>query len=91
MKKDQIDLQVAQALAALDTMATVWAAKVGLRDMVRLIMLRQMPDCEDRLVALLKQAHVEGLYAGGVAQENWHVQHADQSVLNSPLKSKEKS
>lgn len=51
-----------RALAALDAMAETWAAKVGLRQAVRSIL--EKPDCENRLIEFIKQAHVEGLYKG---------------------------
>ena len=58
----QNDQATERALAALDSMATVWAAKVGLREAVRAILATS--DREDRLVAFIKQAHAEGLYEG---------------------------
>lgn len=56
-----------RAMAALDTMAEVWAAKfkgggLGLRDAVRVMLA--CPDREDRILCLIKQAHVEGLFDG---------------------------
>lgn len=55
------------AMAALDTMAEVWAAKfqakgLGLRGAVRVMLA--CPDAEDRLLNLIKQAHAEGLFDG---------------------------
>lgn len=59
---DQIDEKTARALAALDTMASLWAIKVGARNAIRLMM--SLPDAEDRILAFLTQAHAEGLYEG---------------------------
>jgi hypothetical protein len=51
-----------RALAALDAMATTWAAQFDIRSAVKTMMAK--PDAHDRLIAFIKQAHVEGLYAG---------------------------
>lgn len=59
---DQPDEKTARALAALDTMASLWAIKVGARNAIRLMM--SCPDAEDRILAYLTQAHAEGLYEG---------------------------
>lgn len=59
--------QVARALAALDTMAAVWAAKFDIRRAVKVMM--SLPDGEDRLIAFIKQAHVEGLYEGRTSHD----------------------
>lgn len=54
--------KIDRAMAALDAMATVWAATFGLRAAVRSIMTRA--DSEIRLIEFIKHAHAEGLYAG---------------------------
>lgn len=54
--------KTARGMAALDTMATVWAAGFDIRGAVKAMM--SLPDGEDRLIAFVKQAHVEGLYEG---------------------------
>lgn len=51
-----------KAMAALDTMATVWAASFDIRKTVNV--MKSLPDGTDRLIAFIKQAHCEGLYAG---------------------------
>jgi hypothetical protein len=51
-----------RAIAALDAMATTWAAQFDIRKAVATMM--DAPDAQDRLIAFIKQAHVEGLYAG---------------------------
>lgn len=56
------DESVKKALAALDTLATVWAAGFDLRGAVRA--MRALPDGEDRLIAFVKQAWCEGAYEG---------------------------
>lgn len=62
MADHQPDEKTARALAALDTMASLWAIRVGARNAIRLMM--SLPDAEDRLVAFLTHAHAEGLYEG---------------------------
>ena len=54
--------KVAKAMAALDAMATVWAASFDIRQAV--CAMKSLPDGDDRLSAFIKQAHCEGLYAG---------------------------
>ena len=61
MEREAAD-PVARALAALDAMATIWAAQTGLR--VNLRVLLQSPDMEQRMFDFVKQAYAEGLYAG---------------------------
>ena len=61
------DFVTDKAMAALDTMAEVWAAKfqaggTNLRGAVRVMLA--CPDAEDRLLRLIKQAHAEGLFEG---------------------------
>lgn len=61
------DAKTDRAMAALDTMAEVWAAKfqaagTNLRDAVRAMLA--CPDAEDRLLNLVKHAHAEGLFDG---------------------------
>lgn len=51
-----------KAMAALDTMATIWAAQFDIRQAVAAMM--KLPDGENRLIAFIKHAHAEGLYAG---------------------------
>lgn len=58
LEKEAVD----RGMAALDTMATVWAAGTDLRGNVRKLLAT--PDCEDRLVAFVKLAYAEGLYDG---------------------------
>jgi len=63
---DLTERQVAQALFALDVMADEWAENTNLRALVR-------PCCStdetaDKLVGLMKQAWVEGAYAGRISQ-----------------------
>ena len=59
---DHPDDKTARALAALDTMASLWAVKVNARNAIRLMM--SLPDAEDRILAFVTQAHAEGLYEG---------------------------
>lgn len=59
--------KTARAIAALDTMATIWAATFDIRKAVKSMTL--LPDGEDRLIAFIKQGHVEGLYAGRTSHE----------------------
>lgn len=54
--------QIDRAMAALDAMATTWAAGFDLRGAVRAMMA--LPDGEQRLIDFIKHAHGEGLYAG---------------------------
>ncbi|WP_371438341.1 hypothetical protein [Polaromonas sp.] len=54
--------KTSRAMAALDTMATTWAMTFDIRRAVKAMM--SLPDGEDRLIAFIKQAHCEGLYAG---------------------------
>ena len=54
--------KVAKAMAALDTMATMWAAGFDIRKAVNA--MKSLPDGDDRLIAFIKQAHCEGLYSG---------------------------
>lgn len=61
-------VKVDRAMAALDTMATVWAAQFNLRQAVQAMMT--LPDGEERLIALVKQAHCEGLYAGRMSHRD---------------------
>jgi hypothetical protein len=56
------DPKTTKALAALDTMAAVWAAKTNARHAVRVMLA--CPDAEDRLMAYLQHAHAEGLFEG---------------------------
>lgn len=67
--------QVARAMAALDAMATMWAAQFDIRAAVKAMMV--LPDGEDRLIAFIKHAHAEGLYAGRMS-------HRD-SPVSTPL------
>lgn len=62
MADHQPDEKTARALAALDTMASLWAIRVGARNAIRLMM--SLPDAEDRILAFLTHAHAEGLYEG---------------------------
>lgn len=57
-----------RALAALDTMATVWAAQFDIRRAVRAMI--SLPDGDDRLIAFIKHAHAEGLYDGFTARQD---------------------
>ncbi len=66
---------VQRAMAALDTMATVWAAQVNLRFAVEAFL--KCPDAADRLCAFIKHAHAEGLYAGRMS-------HHDHPVTLAP-------
>ena len=59
---DAPDPKAARAMAALDTMAAVWAAKVDARGAVRAMLA--CADAEDRLLNYVKQAHCEGLFEG---------------------------
>ena len=61
------EVQVARALSALDAMATIWAAQFDIRRAVKAMM--SLPDGEDRLIAFVKQAHMEGLYAGRISND----------------------
>lgn len=65
---DSDEAQVARALSALDAMATIWAAQFDIRMAVKAMM--SLPDGEDRLIAFIKHAHVEGLYAGRISHED---------------------
>jgi hypothetical protein len=61
------DAKTGRAMAALDTMAEMWAAKfqaagTNLRGAVRVMLA--CPDAETRLLQLIKQAHAEGLFEG---------------------------
>jgi hypothetical protein len=56
------DEKLQRAMAALDTMATVWAAQINLRHAVQVFL--GCRDAEDRLVEFIKHAHAEGLYLG---------------------------
>lgn len=56
------DQKTARALAALDAMATTWAATFDIRKAVEA--MASLPDGTDRLIAFVKQAYCEGLYAG---------------------------
>jgi hypothetical protein len=53
-----------KALAALDTMTEIWAAKVDLRSMVKTMLGVPEQHREDQVMKLVKQAHAEGLYEG---------------------------
>ena len=57
-----------RALAALDAMAALWAAGFDIRTGVRAMMSK--PDGEDRLIAFIKQAYCEGLYAGRMSHQD---------------------
>jgi hypothetical protein len=63
------DPKTAKALAALDTMAAVWAAKINARHAIRLMLA--CPDAEDRISAFVQQAHAEGLFEGFHAGKNF--------------------
>lgn len=54
--------KTARAMAALDAMATMWAATFDIRQAVKAMM--SLPDGDDRLIAFIKQAHAEGLFTG---------------------------
>lgn len=56
------DEKIAKAMAALDTMAEIWAAQIGLNDAVK-AMTAQL-DRERRIVVFVKQAYAEGLFTG---------------------------
>lgn len=61
------DAKTDRAMAALDTMAEVWAAKFQAAGMNLRISVRVMlacPDAEDRILELIKHAHAEGLFEG---------------------------
>ena len=68
------DAKTDRAMAALDTMAEMWAAKfqaagTNLRGAVRAMLA--CPDAEDRILRLIKQAHAEGLLDGFHAGKNF--------------------
>jgi hypothetical protein len=63
---DLTERQVAQALFALDTMADEWAESTNLRAMMRSTVSND--EAADKLVALMKQAWVEGAYSGRISQ-----------------------
>lgn len=65
----RLDAKTVKALAALDTMAAMWAAKVNARQAVRAMLA--CPDAEHRLMAYLQQAHAEGLFEGFHAGKNF--------------------
>lgn len=67
MSADTTMQKTARAMAALDTMATIWAASFDIRQAVHAMVRCQ--DGEDRLIAFIKQAHAEGLYAGRMSRE----------------------
>lgn len=56
-----------RAMAALDTMATIWAMSFNLREGVKAMMA--LPDGEDRLIAFIKHCYVEGLYEGRISHK----------------------
>lgn len=58
-----------KALAALDTMATIWAAQTNLPRLVRAVLAAPADMRQEMLTALVKQAHVEGLYEGRTSHE----------------------
>lgn len=60
--------KVAKAMAALDTMAEVWAAQTNLLRNVQV--LCAAPDREARIRAFIKQAYAEGLYEGRTSHQN---------------------
>lgn len=63
---DLTERQVAQALFALDAMADEWAESTNLYAMVRANVLTD--ESASKLVTLMKQAWVEGAYAGRISQ-----------------------
>ena len=54
--------KVAKAMAALDAMATMWAASFDIRQAVRA--MKSLPDGDDRLIEFIKHSYAEGLYSG---------------------------
>lgn len=51
-----------RAIAALDTMAALWAVEIGLREMVEKIALMPQPKMQDTIRALVQQGFAEGAY-----------------------------
>ena len=56
-----------RAMAALDTMATIWAAGFDIQEAVKSMM--HLPDGEARLIAFIKQGYAEGLYIGRTSHQ----------------------
>lgn len=56
------DPKTEKAIAALDTMAAIWAVKTNARQAVRAMLA--CSDAEDRLMAYLQHGHAEGLFEG---------------------------
>lgn len=56
------DVATQRAIAALDTMAALWAVEIGLRKMVETIALMPQPQRQDAIRALVQQGFVEGAY-----------------------------
>lgn len=63
---DPTERQVAQAFFALDTMADDWAERTNLRTQMRSIVSNDSQ--AEKLVALMKQAWVEGAFSGRISQ-----------------------
>lgn len=63
-------MKTEKALAALDAMATIWAAKIDLPSLVRAVLAAPADSQQEKLTALVKQAHVEGLYEGRTSHES---------------------
>ena len=60
--------KVAKAMAALDTIATIWAASFDIRQAVHAMKL--LPDSDDRLIAFIKHSYAEGLYSGRMSLQD---------------------
>lgn len=65
-QQDKIERQVAMAMFALDTMADEWAESTRLWTQMRSIV--STDEQANKLTALMKQAWVEGAYAGRMSQ-----------------------
>ena len=65
--ENQADKQTIRAIAALDTMATTWAATFDIRKAVKAMI--SLPGGEDRLIEFVKQGYSEGLYTGRVSHK----------------------
>ena len=56
------DAATQRAIAALDTMASLWAVGIGLRDMVEKISVMPQQQRQESIRALVQQGFVEGAY-----------------------------
>lgn len=59
---DTPDQSTQRAIAALDTMAALWAVEIDLRGMVEKIAAMPKPQMQDTIRKLVQQGFVEGAY-----------------------------